>query len=288
MMAVMDHYALRKYRGPETWARVRQAYLAGEPAASVARRFDVSVANLRKKASHEGWTRHAMARHFDIKPIRGASDGPPPAIGPLDLGMTGPVEPDETPAAPVDTRAALAQATRQAAALLAQGRAAEALALVRAGEALERASGAAFDPAAPDPAALADLTEALAQAQARVAELEAELGQIARDKIDELFLETDARAAKLAHQMLADTAAPFAFNAAACFHWRARVLGPEVAARDFAHAVNTGGMACELWERDGRLKSLTPPEAPINFMWNQFERECDKAVARIAAAEAQR
>eukprot|EP01035_Chromulina_nebulosa_P041103 gene41104-55572_t len=49
-----------KQRSPAVWARVRQAYLAGEPAASVARRFDVGLGNLRFRANAEGWTRKAM------------------------------------------------------------------------------------------------------------------------------------------------------------------------------------------------------------------------------------
>lgn len=46
-----------KQRSPAVWARVREAYLAGEPAASVARRFDVGLGNLRYRANAEGWTR---------------------------------------------------------------------------------------------------------------------------------------------------------------------------------------------------------------------------------------
>ena len=61
----MEHFRLRKYRGPEIWARVREAYVAGEPGAQVAARFDVSLANLRKKASKEGWTRNQAARASD-------------------------------------------------------------------------------------------------------------------------------------------------------------------------------------------------------------------------------
>ena len=53
----MEHHRLRKYRGPETWDRVRQAYVAGESAPSVARRFDVGLSNLRRRAMAEGWTR---------------------------------------------------------------------------------------------------------------------------------------------------------------------------------------------------------------------------------------
>lgn len=57
----MEHHRLRKYRGPETWARVRAAYIAGEPAPSVARRFDVGLSNPRRRARLEGWTRNRVA-----------------------------------------------------------------------------------------------------------------------------------------------------------------------------------------------------------------------------------
>lgn len=130
----MDHFRLRKYRGPETWARVREAYLAGEPAPAVARRFDVSLDNLRKKASREGWTRAAMARRFDLKPVRGAPDGPAPAVGPLEaVALTLPPEPEERPVpVPEAVRLAVARSSW----LLAEGRVAEAHAIIRAAQAL--------------------------------------------------------------------------------------------------------------------------------------------------------
>ena len=81
----MDHHRLRKYRGPETWARVREAYVAGESAPSVARRFDVGLSNLRRRALAEGWTRRCIAETLDLKPLRGGRDDPSPAISMLDL-----------------------------------------------------------------------------------------------------------------------------------------------------------------------------------------------------------
>lgn len=61
----MRHLTPRKYRGPEVWAKVKAAYLAGEPAPSVCRRFDVGVANLRRRAKAEGWTRIEAALQTD-------------------------------------------------------------------------------------------------------------------------------------------------------------------------------------------------------------------------------
>lgn len=129
----MDHYRLRKYRGPETWAKVREAYLAGEPAPSVAQRFDVGLASIRKKASREGWTRNAEALKHDLKPIRGAPDGPRPAIGPLRDALKLPFEPDERP---INAREAIERAGARAAWLISEGRAGEAEALIRAARAL--------------------------------------------------------------------------------------------------------------------------------------------------------
>jgi len=138
----MEHFRLRKYRGPETWAKVREAYLAGEPAPAVARRFDVGLANLRKKASREGWTRNLEARRHDLKPIRGDRDPPPPAIGPLNPGdpigralanLHLPTEPDDRP---IKVREALRRAVHHSCRLLAEGRIPEAHATLRAAQAL--------------------------------------------------------------------------------------------------------------------------------------------------------
>jgi transposase-like protein len=47
----------RKVRDWETWQAVRRAWEAGETAASVARRFDVGLANLWRRRAAEGWER---------------------------------------------------------------------------------------------------------------------------------------------------------------------------------------------------------------------------------------
>ena len=46
--------------GPQTWGRIREAYLSGLSAPTVAARFGVSVAAIRKRAAREGWTKAAM------------------------------------------------------------------------------------------------------------------------------------------------------------------------------------------------------------------------------------
>lgn len=126
----MEHYALRKYRGPEVWVQVRKAYLAGESAPSVARRFDVGLGNLRKRASAEGWTRSRSALGSDLKPERGPARPTPGSSDPGETAAT------EAPEYPVGTREALKRAAERAAWLIAEGRGAEAMVLVRAAEAL--------------------------------------------------------------------------------------------------------------------------------------------------------
>jgi hypothetical protein len=128
----MEHHRLRKYRGPETWARVRAAYVAGESAPSVARRFDVGLSNLRRRAMQEGWTRSRIAERLDRGLVRGGADDPSPALAPLDLSSEA-VEPPY-----IDPEIAIGRAMRRAAWLVSEGQAGEALALLRAAEALQR------------------------------------------------------------------------------------------------------------------------------------------------------
>jgi len=125
----MEHHRLRKYRGPETWARVRQAYIAGESAPSLVRRFDVGYANLRRRARIEGWTRKAIAERLDLKPIRGGADDPGPGLMPLS---------DAGEPADMDPHIALSDAVRRASGLLSIGKTDEANALLRAATALDR------------------------------------------------------------------------------------------------------------------------------------------------------
>ncbi|WP_343788841.1 hypothetical protein [Brevundimonas kwangchunensis] len=128
----MEHHRLRKYRGPETWRRVREAYLAGESARAVALRFDVGESNVRRKAMQEGWTRKTYAGQHDLRPMRGEADGPAPAIGTLEDLDALPEPP------PVDADQAIRKAARRAAWLIGRGQATEAMALLRAAETLSR------------------------------------------------------------------------------------------------------------------------------------------------------
>ena len=125
----MEHHRLRKYRGPETWARVRQAYIAGESAPSCARRFDVGLANLRRRAMAEGWTRKVIAARLDLKPVRGEADNP-------GGGLEAPADNDAAPR--VDPHQALSEAVHRAASLLSRGKTEQATALLRAATVLDR------------------------------------------------------------------------------------------------------------------------------------------------------
>lgn len=134
----MEHHRLRKYRGPETWERVRQAYVAGESAPSCARRFDVGYANLRRRARIEGWTRKAIAEKLDLKPIRGGADDPHGGLRALtDMAALSSLEALAEPP-PINPRDAIAKAVRRAAWLVSEGRAAEAAPLLRTAEQLDR------------------------------------------------------------------------------------------------------------------------------------------------------
>ena len=46
-----------KFRSDETWAEVRRGWEAGETGASLARRYDVGLANLWRRRAAEGWER---------------------------------------------------------------------------------------------------------------------------------------------------------------------------------------------------------------------------------------
>jgi hypothetical protein len=125
----MEHHRLRKYRGPETWARVRAAYIAGESGPAVARRFDVGLSNLRRRALEEGWTRIRIAGQLDRQLPRDAGD-PRPGLQALlasDAPM-GTMEPAE----------AVRLATLHAAWLVSERRPTEAMALVKVAVALRQ------------------------------------------------------------------------------------------------------------------------------------------------------
>ncbi|MDP3369438.1 MAG: hypothetical protein Q8M32_06270 [Brevundimonas sp.] len=98
----------------------------------MARRFDVGLFNLRRRAMAEGWTRNRIAGQLDLKPLRGGADDSSPALLVL-------AELEALPETPrIAPRAAVAKAVRRAAWLVSQGQSAEAVALLRAADALNK------------------------------------------------------------------------------------------------------------------------------------------------------
>ncbi len=224
-----------KQRSPAVWARVRAAYLAGEPAASVAARFDVGLGNLRFRAVNEGWTRKAaMARaeaEADAEDLRlaGQADAMPRTPVDDDTSRMDP-EPD------LDPHEALTRATRHAARLLAQGRGAEAAALVKAAQGLT---------------ALIEADPTLA-AEPQTPEITEDKARTWREGMLKTIM---AEAERLAADMLQDETRSAQAMGAFAYHWRARNLGPECAAADYARAASHHWVA-RYWDAEGRLLPL--------------------------------
>lgn len=222
----MEHYRLCKHRGPEVWARVRLAYEAGESGPSVARRLDVGLANLRKKARKEGWSRRDQARRLDLelageRVAAGGGEG----AGVMDPFGDG----------PIDRQAALEACLDQAAAAMARGEGQRALAVLRAvlayGEVTRRRDDPGFlDPTEPGRRAAIDFLRQHAA--------------------------IEAGAAELAPRMLVETYDGSGQHAHMIYHWRAEHLGPEAAARDRAAALASGRPDHRYWDEDGVLKPL--------------------------------
>lgn len=238
----MEHFRLRKYRSPETWRKVQEAYVAGEPAPSVARRFDVGLANIRKKASREGWTRNRVAASVDTEAVVSTTDAasldPPP----------------------VDPGTARRSAIERAGALLAAGRAAEATALLKAAEAFGRMTEGDIDP--PDrPAPLSPEQDAAREAAGKAA-------------WDEMNAEIERRAEVLARALLTDTGSSSSNHAYFALRWRAEILGPEVAAQDRRHA-EAGGWARRYWDEEGRLR---PREEISHGLWETMKGTARQAL----------
>lgn len=202
----MEHYHLRKYRGPEVWKRARVAYEEGQTGPEVARRHDVGLANLRKKAAREGWSRKHQAAAAD----RALLDLPVPA--------------EATAACDVPTRpaAALAAAVARASSALADGRAAEAAGLLRAAGSLARLTGDS-----PDAADGPDYDGPLTPEQDAAREAAAKKGW------DDMLDLIEAQADALARRILAEVPGAPAVHSGFVHAWRAQHL-PGAAAADHA------------------------------------------------------
>jgi hypothetical protein len=234
----MDHHRLKKYRGPETWARVKAAYVAGESAASVALRFDVSVANLRKKASREGWTRRVVAVHLDEALPRSAPDTQPgvdPPRPPRPESASSDNAASRMPLGALTPRDQMIEGLKLAALRLAEGRPQE-------GEALTRAARA-----------LADLTGTPPPTMD-------ELAQCPIEGLEALLRAVEYRAWRLAMSLHEVEPNPPAGSEAFYFHLRDRYgLRPEEdAGRDRRWVAAHRPELEALWDGDGRVPA--PPE----------------------------
>lgn len=245
MMRVMTERREIKQRSQAVWDRVKAAYLAGEPAASVARRYDVGYGNLRYRAHAEGWTRKAdilraeKAADAEAERLAGACDGGDDDAQILDptLALPAPAAPESAVAPAV----AVARGLARASAALARGDAAGAAALTRAAEGLARATGQ--DPSAPPPPEVLDDDEdAAREAEHRQAWL------ALHESIEE-------RAGVLALQLLADRRGGPAIHGGFSLHWRAANLGPEAATADRDAARDSGSFDI-YWRPDGTLRPL--------------------------------
>ena len=80
------------------------------------------------------------------------------------------------------------------------------------------------------------------------------------------------KATEMAHALLTDRGYPFGDGwALSALHWRADILGPEQAERDFAQAVNHG-VASRYWDANGRLRPIPEPEPIDAHMMRQHGR----------------
>ena len=125
--------------GPEAWARIREAYLSGLSAPTVAARFGVSVAAIRKRAAREGWTKAAQAGAMRPRPsarLHPADGGAPDAApGAPDEGAV--IAAYRIPLA-LHPRSLARQSLARAAHALREGRALDAQRMAAAAEAVLR------------------------------------------------------------------------------------------------------------------------------------------------------
>lgn len=272
----MDHYHLRKYRGPEVWRRARAAYEEGETGPSVARRFDVGLANLRKKARREGWSRKDQAeardravlsdpapgRETPVVPIASEASPDPQQAPEADLGAAA-AAPEPGAAPTTRPEAAVAAAVARASTALAEGRSAEAVGLLRAAETLARL--ASVDPSVrpEDNRPLTPEEDAAREARARAA----------WDKTLDLI---EAQGEAVARQMLADVPHGRAVHLGFVHEWRARHLGPEAAAADLKRMQDNAAFRVPFyWDEDGH-------PLPVSQMRERYHKTFRAEIRRNA------
>lgn len=207
---------IRRFPGSQIWALAQDAYLQGEPAASIADRLDLTVNGIRKRAVRKGWTR------TQAEAARQRNAHPHQALNTL-LDEVG--------------RAA------------AEGRLETVLSLLTGAERLTRVAAAApRPPLEPSPEIQARWREA------ETRRLETQWGE---------------RALRMAQALLSDRGYDLADNwSLEALRWRARVLGPDQARRDFLRGVR-GGWAGRYWDEAGVWLPPDEGEQPEARMWRQ-------------------
>lgn len=115
-----------KIRGPETWALIRESYLAGAPARDLAARYDVTEWAIWRRAWKQGWTKDCR-----VEPT------PPPALEPVTPEAVAAFEGQDA-----DAGALSRMALRGVAEALRQNRLAEARNLSQIAASLDRIGGA--------------------------------------------------------------------------------------------------------------------------------------------------
>ena len=116
-----------KVRGPETWALIRESYLAGASANTLAKRYDVTVDAIRRRCWREKWTKrdHALGQ-------------PPPPGAAAEVAPLFPPEGLAERARSVDADVLQAEAADASARAMRLGRMDEALALAKLAESYGR------------------------------------------------------------------------------------------------------------------------------------------------------
>ena len=245
--------------GPQTWAAAREDYLRGDTGPAVCKRYGIRLDALRARIWREGWSKQNQAAAKEIERFGPPLEAPSPAPKWGDKGGLIPhLEPESAPEPDLfsgDPVRAVKRATQAAAQALSQGRALEAQALIKAADGL-RGLSVAVGPLAPPESASAKA-------------LRAELGLPRETEDYDAFLgEVWEVSGRLAMEMLA--AAPDAprLHAHIVFAWRARHLGPKVAAEDLKRA-REQGWADKVFDPAGR--PLPPPPPSELRSWIEAE-----------------
>ena len=241
-----------KQRSQKVWDAAKEAYLAGETGASVARRFDVGYGNLRYRANAEGWTRKARittataAEGRDAVRIAGEAH-----LVPKGFSAPSSIEPD--PLADFDPRCpypeqatpgeALDAAVRRASRRLAQGRTREALDLLKAAEALASITGSRLP-------TLEAMEERDRESDEAMEAIAVAIELLAGILIEGVFADDPELPIGLEHCHL---------------YWRQRINSPSYDAdadRERAWATEREDLIA-LYEEDGRVRRLPAPDPAI-------------------------